>query len=110
VASDGRIVSARVVQPMDEVAFFSAGGIALRLRVKDIPQQGRGTSGVRLVQLKAGDSVAVVARLSDLPITETATTTFQASESTVVTDLLPHPIDDPAAQPGDVPVAEEEAV
>ncbi len=60
---DGRIISARVVQEDDQVTFFSAGGIALRLRVKEIPRHSRSTSGVRLVQLKKGDAVAVMVRL-----------------------------------------------
>ena len=67
---DGRIVSSRVVQEDDEVAFFSAGGIALRLRVKDIPRHGRPTSGVRLVQLKKDDTVAVMVRLAPVPAAE----------------------------------------
>ena len=54
------------------MAFFSAGGIALRLRVKDIPRHGRASSGVRLVQLKKDDTVAVMVRLGPAPTTESA--------------------------------------
>ena len=72
---DGRIVSSRVVQEDEEVAFFSAGGIALRLRVRDIPRHGRASSGVRLVQLKKDDTVAVMVRLGLAPTAEPVTPT-----------------------------------
>lgn len=110
VARDGRIVSARVVQLADEVAFFSANGIALRLRVKDIPQQGRGTSGVRLVQLKTGDTVAVVARLSDLPATESVAPAVRTETPFSAADLPTDGAHDPTADTPTTPVTEEEAV
>ncbi len=110
VARDGRIVSARVVQLADEVAFFSANGIALRLRVKDIPQQGRGTSGVRLVQLKTGDTVAVVARLSDLPATESVAPAVRTETAFSAADLPTDGAHDPTADTPTTPVTEEEAV
>jgi DNA gyrase subunit A len=108
VAMDGRIVSARVVQPSDEVAFFSAAGITLRLRVKDIPQQGRGTSGVRLVQLKTGDTVAVVARLTEVPIVE-STAVMGSADLTAAAAEEPLPSDDDLTVASiDTPLMEEE--
>ncbi len=108
VAMDGRIVSARVVQPSDEVAFFSAAGITLRLRVKDIPQQGRGTSGVRLVQLKTGDTVAVVARLTEVPIVELAAVMESADLTAAAAEEPLPPDDDLTVASIDTPLEEEE--
>jgi len=61
----GRIASARVVQAPDDLTIMSAGGVALRTKVKDISQTGRSTRGVLLMNLATGDSVASVARVAD---------------------------------------------
>jgi len=60
----GRITSARVVQPSDELTIITANGVALRLKVKDVKQSGRATRGVRLITPQEGDSVASVARIA----------------------------------------------
>jgi DNA gyrase subunit A len=59
----GKIASARVVLPADDLTIISANGISLRLRVKDVKQAGRATRGVHLIRLGAGDTVATVARI-----------------------------------------------
>ncbi len=59
----GSLVAARVVQEKDQVILLSSKGVALRLRVKDIPRMGRATRGARLMNLKGKDTVAAVARL-----------------------------------------------
>ena len=60
----GKIASARVVQPSDDLTLISVNGIVLRLKVKDIREAGRATKGVRVMRLQAGDSVAAVARIA----------------------------------------------
>jgi DNA gyrase subunit A len=60
----GPIISARVVQPADDVTLISANGIILRLKVKEIKEAGRSTRGVRLMKPQTGDSVAAVARIA----------------------------------------------
>ena len=60
----GRIVSARVVRPEDELTIISTAGQALRLRVSEVRQAGRATMGTRLINLNEGDTVASVARLA----------------------------------------------
>lgn len=57
----GKIVSARVVTPGDEVTCISANGIILRTSVDHVSQQGRSTQGVRVMDLRGGDTVASVA-------------------------------------------------
>ena len=60
----GEIVSARVVQPQDDITLISANGIIVRLKVKQIKKAGRATQGVILMRPKEGDSVATVARIA----------------------------------------------
>ncbi|MGQ9816226.1 MAG: DNA gyrase C-terminal beta-propeller domain-containing protein, partial [Candidatus Roseilinea sp.] len=62
----GLLVAARVVQPTDQVTLISANGVVLRQRVSDIPQSGRATRGSRLMNLREGDTVASVARLTEV--------------------------------------------
>ncbi|MCB0034666.1 MAG: DNA gyrase subunit A, partial [Anaerolineales bacterium] len=57
----GRIVSARMVRPNDEVTVITASGIILRTAVGNISQQGRYSQGVRIMEMKKKDAVASVA-------------------------------------------------
>ncbi len=57
----GKIISARVVEPGDEVTLISSNGIMLRTAVDDISVQGRITQGVRVMDLRGNDTVASVA-------------------------------------------------
>lgn len=57
----GTIVAARVVDLKDEVTLISAKGMVLRTPVGNISRMGRATRGVRVMRLKAGDSVASLA-------------------------------------------------
>ncbi len=66
----GLLMAARVVQTSDQITIISANGVALRQRVSDIPQSGRGARGSRLINLREGDSVASVARLADVAQSE----------------------------------------
>lgn len=65
LAKIGKIASARVVQPADDVTVISTNGIVLRLKVKDIKEAGRATRGVRLMKPQPGDSVAAIARIAN---------------------------------------------
>ncbi|HRQ13990.1 MAG TPA: DNA gyrase C-terminal beta-propeller domain-containing protein, partial [Promineifilum sp.] len=57
----GAIVAARVVGPKDEVTLISSGGILLRMSAAHISQQGRASQGVRVMDVRDGDTVASVA-------------------------------------------------
>ncbi len=63
IAKTGKLAVARVVQENDEVALFSASGVALRVKVSSIPFKGRVAQGVSVMHLDEGDSVASIARL-----------------------------------------------
>ncbi|MBA4380367.1 MAG: DNA gyrase subunit A, partial [Anaerolinea sp.] len=60
----GIITAARVVQPADDLTLISANGIVLRMKVKDVRQAGRATRGVHMMDIKAGDKVASLARIA----------------------------------------------
>jgi len=67
----GRIVSARIVKPEDDLTIISVAGLALRTKVANVRQAGRATMGTRLMTLNDGDTVASVARIAaaDLKLT-----------------------------------------
>jgi DNA gyrase subunit A len=60
----GLVASARVVQDSDDVALITGSGQALRLRVSQVPQTGRSTRGVRLIELSADDPLVSIARIA----------------------------------------------
>jgi DNA gyrase subunit A len=60
----GPISSAQVVDDLDDLTIISSGGIVLRTKVKPIRRAGRATMGVRLMDLKEGEIVASVAKIS----------------------------------------------
>jgi DNA gyrase subunit A len=66
----GEIISARVVEADDDLSLISTGGIILRTKVGSISQMGRATQGVRVMDMKKGDTVAAMARISDKMLRE----------------------------------------
>jgi DNA gyrase subunit A len=60
---NGKVVSARVVTGTDEATFISASGIILRCSVSKISPQSRNSRGVRVMDLRNGDTIASVALL-----------------------------------------------
>jgi DNA gyrase subunit A len=59
----GLVVDGRVVQDEDEITLMSENGIILRTSVARIPEMGRYSRGVQMMDLKDGDRVASMARL-----------------------------------------------
>ncbi len=57
----GRVVSAFMAGLDDEILLISSGGIVIRTAVREIAAQGRDATGVRLMSLEDGHSVAAVA-------------------------------------------------
>ncbi len=57
----GKIVGARVVAAGDEVTCISTNGIMLKTAVDTISTQGRSSQGVRVMNLRQGDTLASVA-------------------------------------------------
>ncbi len=59
----GPVTDVRVVQDTDEISLMSRDGLILRTNVSTIPKMGRYAKGVRMMDLKPGDHLALVARL-----------------------------------------------
>jgi DNA gyrase subunit A len=48
----------------EEILLVSSGGIVIRTQAREIASQGRDATGVRVMNLEDGQSVAAVARVS----------------------------------------------
>ncbi len=77
----GLIAAARVVQKSDDLTIISTNGVVLRTKVESIKQAGRATRGVRVMKLKAGDSVASLARIAAADLQDTDTETDSSNGS-----------------------------
>jgi DNA gyrase subunit A len=60
-AKKGYVVAAFMVGLDDEIFLISSGGVTIRTAVRDISSQGRDATGVRVMNLDAGQTVASVA-------------------------------------------------
>jgi DNA gyrase subunit A len=57
----GAVVAALMASLDDELLIVSSAGVVIRMAVRDIAAQGRDATGVRVMNLDAGQSVAAVA-------------------------------------------------
>jgi DNA gyrase subunit A len=62
-ARKGHVVAAFMVGIDDEIVAVSTSGVTIRMPVRDISSQGRGATGVRVMNLDAGDRVGSVAAI-----------------------------------------------
>ncbi len=60
-ARKGSVVSAFMVGLDDEIFVIASGGVVIRMGVREISSQGRDATGVRVMNLDAGQTVAAVA-------------------------------------------------
>jgi DNA gyrase subunit A len=60
----GRVVAAIMASLDDEILIVSSAGVVIRTAVREIAAQGRDATGVRLMNLDEGQSVAAVAPVS----------------------------------------------
>jgi DNA gyrase subunit A len=60
-ASRGFVVAAFMVNLDDEIFVIASGGVVIRMPVRHISSQGRDATGVRIMNLDDGQSVAAVA-------------------------------------------------
>ncbi len=64
-ARNGEVVSAISVTEGDEMMLISESGMIVRSKVEGVRETGRGTQGVRVINLKAGDKLISVARIEE---------------------------------------------
>ena len=59
----GGLVAIKNVTDTDDLMIINKSGIAIRMSVEDLRVMGRATQGVRLINLRDGDSIAAVAKV-----------------------------------------------
>ena len=59
----GGLVAIKNVMDTDDLMIINKSGIAIRMSVEDLRVMGRATQGVRLINLREGDSIAAVAKV-----------------------------------------------
>jgi DNA gyrase subunit A len=69
-AARGTVVAALMVSLDDDVLLASTGGVLIRTAVREIASQGRDATGVRVMNLDEGQSVAAVAPVDEEPLSE----------------------------------------
>ena len=67
------VVAAFMVSLDDDIILASTGGVLIRTAVREIASQGRDATGVRVMNLDAGQSVAAVAAVGDEELEEDGT-------------------------------------
>jgi len=60
---NGKLVSARLVSPDDEIMLITTGGVLIRTRVSEVRALSRSTQGVRLINLDDGEKLAGLERI-----------------------------------------------
>ncbi len=63
IERNGPVASVRTVYNEDEIMLATAGGMAVRIPVEEIPVQGRNTAGVKVMSVKDDDRVASIGRI-----------------------------------------------
>ena len=63
VARNGKVVTAKLVKPDDEIMLITSGGILIRTRVNEVREMSRATQGVTLINLDAGEKLAGLERV-----------------------------------------------
>jgi DNA gyrase subunit A len=62
-ARNGKVVSAVLVRPEDEIMLITTGGVLVRTRVSEIREMGRATQGVTLINVDEGSLLSGVRRV-----------------------------------------------
>jgi DNA gyrase subunit A len=64
-ARNGRVVSAALVNPDDELMLITNGGVLIRTRVQEIREMSRATQGVTLIALGEGEKLVSLSRIDE---------------------------------------------
>lgn len=60
---NGKVVTAKLVKPDDEIMLITSGGVLIRTRVNEVREMSRATQGVTLINLDAGEKLAGLERV-----------------------------------------------
>ena len=97
----GELIAIKNVTDNDDLMIITRSGLTIRMAVSDIRIAGRATQGVRLINIKDGDSIAavsVVAKSEDEEDTVQAPLE-QPEDGTAAPETAPDAADDGAAEP-----------
>lgn len=61
----GKLISVKAVTDDDDLMIINKSGLTIRMAVKELPISGRATQGVKLINIKSGDSIADVSLIVD---------------------------------------------
>lgn len=101
-----RVVAASQVAPIDQVAIMTSSGMLVRINGDVISEQGRGSSGVRLVNLVGDDLVASMERIINGQ--EIEREDLLAQQAMLEAENAPYASEAIAEQSGVVAVADQE--
>ncbi len=62
---NGKVVTAKLVKPEDEIMLITSGGVLIRTRVNEVREMSRATQGVTLINLDAGEKLAGLERVAE---------------------------------------------
>jgi len=62
-ARNGKVVTATLVDPTDEVMLITTGGVLIRTRIKEIREMGRSTQGVTLIKTGGTEKLAGIEKI-----------------------------------------------
>lgn len=60
---NGKVVTAKLVNPDDEIMLITTGGVLIRTRVNEVREMSRATQGVTLINLDKGEKLAGLERV-----------------------------------------------
>ena len=69
-AKTGKVVGFKIVQKEQDLMIITSEGIIIRIRVTDVSQIGRVTSGVKLIGLSKGTKVVSIAKIREETVDE----------------------------------------
>ncbi|MEO6771774.1 MAG: DNA gyrase subunit A [Kofleriaceae bacterium] len=90
---NGLVSGVRIVTEDDHMILISDRGKLIRIRVKDVPIQGRATQGVRVMRVDDGEHVAAIERLAE-PADESGIEEAAPIEAVDDTDTVPNEVEE----------------
>ncbi|MBQ1692940.1 MAG: DNA gyrase subunit A, partial [Bacteroidales bacterium] len=77
----GKVVAIKNVTPANDLMIITQSGLTIRMSVKDIRETGRAAQGVKLINIREGDSIAAVSAVAASEQEETPETEKNEIES-----------------------------
>ena len=90
---NGLVSGVRIVTEDDHMILISDRGKLIRIRVKDVPVQGRATQGVRVMRVDDGEHVAAIERLAE-PEDDSGIEEAAPIEAVDDSDTVPNEVDE----------------